>query len=321
MIPLPSFEVHAPESLDETLALVRRHAPNVAILAGGTDLVVAMKLGLVAPRHVVSLRNVRSLYGVSRAEDHLVIGAMTPLEEVAALRDAGALAEAAALVGGPHHRRAGTLGGNLCLDTRCQYIDQGVEWRRALGHCIKKDGLVCHVVPGGRNCVAAASNDTAAASIALECELEIIGPRGPRRIRAAEFWIADGARNVSLDEGEIVTALRVPMRSGRRSAYEKLRRRASLDFPLLSVAVRADFDGAAPSDLVVVLSALAAKPRIVPRTRELAATRSLADVADGIAKLARAACHPLPNVDDDVEWRKEMAPVLVKRALARLAAR
>lgn len=319
MMPLPTFDAHAPESLDEAVALLERYGPNVAVLAGGTDLLVAMKLGLQAPRHVVSLRKVKSLRGVSHDDGHVVIGAMTPLEEVAAVRDAGALAEAAALVGGPHHRHAGTLGGNLCLDTRCRFFDQSEGWRAALGHCIKKDGVVCHVVPGGRNCVAAASNDTAAAAIALEGELSLLGPRGPRTIAASDFWRADGVSNTSLEAGEIVTALRVPLRSGRRSAYEKLRHRGSIDFPLLSVAVRVDLEGDVIADLALVLSAVSPKPRVVTRAKEIAVGKRLADVALTVAHAARDACHPVANLDADVAWRREMAGVLAARALRRMA--
>jgi 4-hydroxybenzoyl-CoA reductase subunit beta len=320
MMPLPTFDAHAPESLDEAVALLERYGPNVAVLAGGTDLLVAMKLGLQTPRHVVSLRKVKSLQGISRDEHHLVIGAMTPLEEIANLRgEACALVEAAALVGGPHHRHAGTLGGNLCLDTRCRFFDQSEGWRAALGNCIKKDGVVCHVVPGGRSCVAAASNDTAAAAIALEGEISLIGPRGARKVAAVDFWRADGVRNTTLDAGEIVTALRVPRRLGRRSAYEKLRLRGSIDFPLLSVAVRVDLEGDVIADLSLVLSAVSPKPRVVARAKELAIGKRIADVIDAIATAAREACRPVANLDADVAWRREMAGVLAARALRRIA--
>ena len=322
MMPLPRFELHAPSSLDEAIAILRDHGPDALLLAGGTDLVVAMKLGLRAPRHVVSLRNVRGLRGVAREGDALVVGAMTPLEDVAALRaEAPALAEAAGSVGGPHHRRAGTLGGNLCLDTRCRFYDQSEAWRAALGHCIKKDGVVCHVVAGGRRCVAAASNDTAAAAVALACEVVVAGPRGARTIPAADFWVADGARNTALEEGEIVIALRVPLRASRRSAYEKLRRRAAIDFPLLSVAVRADVEGGVVRDFALVLSAVAPKPRVVVAAAKLALSRRLGEVAAPVAEAAREACNPLATLDADVGWRREMAAVLAARAVRRLAAR
>ena len=320
MMPLPRFEMHAPSSVDEALALLERHGDDAALLAGGTDLVVAMKLGLRAPRHLVSLRNVRTLRAIAREGDELVLGAMVPLDRIAELReDAPALAEAAAAVGGPHHRRMGTLGGNLCLDTRCRFYDQGEDWRAALGHCIKKDGVVCHVVRGGQRCVAAASNDTAAAAVALECEVVIAGARGLRQVRAADFWVADGVHNTVLEPGEMVLALRVPTRRNRRSAYEKLRRRAAIDFPLLSVAVRADVEHGVVRDFALVLSAVASKPRVVP-AREAALNRPLSEIAPDVSELARAACNPLATLDADPAWRREMAGVLAARALGRIQA-
>lgn len=324
MLPLPRFELHTPRTIEEAIALLVRHGPDARVLAGGTDLLPNMKQGLCAPRHLVSLSRVRELSGIVLEPDALHIGAMTPLERVAADPDvrarASALAEAAAAVGGPHHRRMGTLGGNLCLDTRCRFYNQTHFWRSALGFCIKKDGSKCHVVEGGKKCVAAASNDTAAAAIALEAVVLTFGPRGPRRIPAAELWVADGAANVALEESEIVLGLHVPLVDARRSAYEKLRRRGAIDFPLLSVAVRLDREGERVADLDVVVSALAARPRRIKKASALAIGKSPRELpADAIAEAARAECTPLPNVDGDTVWRRQMVAVLVRRALARAA--
>jgi 4-hydroxybenzoyl-CoA reductase subunit beta len=325
MLPLPSFELHTPRTIEEALTVLERHVPDARLIAGGTDVVPNMKLGLYGARHLVSLARVRELVGIRLEPDGLHLGAMTPLEVIARHPDvragALALAEAAAAVGGPHHRRMGTLGGNLCLDTRCRFYNQSHFWRAALGHCIKKDGSACHVVAGGKKCVAAASNDTAAAAIALDCVLVVAGPRGTRRIPAADFWTADGTANTVLTEGEIVLELRVPLVPSRRSAYEKLRRRSAIDFPLLSVAARVDTDGGAVTDLAIVVSALAARPRRIAKARALAVGVPLADLPlDAIAAAARAECNPLANVDADTEWRKEMVAVHVRRALVRALA-
>ena len=322
MLPLPPFEVHAPRTVAEVLGLLERFGPDAMLLAGGTDLLPNMKQGLRAPRQLVSLADVRDLAGVTLSADALHVGAMTTLDAVAAhpavLDHARGLAEAAAAVGGPHHRRMGTLGGNLCLDTRCRYYNQTYFWRSALGFCLKKDGTVCHVVSGGRKCVAAASNDTAAAAIALDAAIVVAGPKGTRTVAAADFWTADGVRNTTLEPGELVLALRVPRVAGRASAYEKLRRRGAIDFPLLSIAVRADVDAGRVRDLDVVVSALAARPRRIVKARDMAAGKALADVPQGaIGELARGECNPLPNVDADTAWRKQMVSVLVRRALGR----
>ena len=320
MLPLPPFALHSPATLADALALLARLGPDAALVAGGTDLVPNMKRGLLAPRHLVSLRSVADLAGITVDGATLRLGAMTTLETLAAtplaLAHAPALAQAAAAVGGPQHRAMGTLGGNLCLDTRCRYYNQTHFWRSALGFCLKKDGTACHVVEGGRRCVAAASNDTAAAAIALDATLEVVGPTGVRSVPAREFWVADGVANTALAAGEIVTALVVPVRDGRRSAYEKLRRRGAIDFPLLSVAVRADVDDGVVSALEVVVSALAARPRRVAAVAGLAVGRSVTELSvEAIGAAARKECVPLPNVDADTEWRRDMVPVLVGRAL------
>ena len=320
MLPLPPFALHSPATLADALALLARLGPDAALVAGGTDLVPNMKRGLLAPRHLVSLRSVADLAGITVDGATLRLGAMTTLETLAAtplaLAHAPALAQAAAAVGGPQHRAMGTLGGNLCLDTRCRYYNQTHFWRSALGFCLKKDGTACHVVEGGRRCVAAASNDTAAAAIALDATLEVVGPTGVRSVPAREFWVADGVANTALAAGEIVTALVVPVRDGRRSAYEKLRRRGAIDFPLLSVAVRADVDDGVVSALEVVVSALAARPRRVAAVAGLAVGRSVPELSvEAIGAAARKECVPLPNVDADTEWRRDMVPVLVGRAL------
>lgn len=322
MLPLPPFDMHQPRTVDEVLALLERFGPDAMLVAGGTDLLPNMKQGLRAPRQLVSLASVRDLSGVSLAADAVHIGAMTSLDAVAShaavIEHARGLAEAAAAVGGPHHRRMGTLGGNLCLDTRCRYYNQTYFWRSALGFCLKKDGTVCHVVSGGRKCVAAASNDTAAAAIATGASIVVAGPKGTRTVPASEFWTADGVRNTTLADGELVLALRVPRALGRTSSYEKLRRRGAIDFPLLSIAVRADLAAGRVEDLDIVVSALAARPRRVTKAAALAIGKAPADVpvAD-IAELARTECNPLPNVDVDTAWRKQMVAVLVRRALGR----
>ncbi|MBL8920701.1 MAG: FAD binding domain-containing protein [Myxococcaceae bacterium] len=321
MLPLPEFTVHTPASVDEAVALLAKLGPGAMLLAGGTDLLPNMKQGLHAPAHVVSLQRLGALRGVRREGDALVIGAMTTLDAVAgsaeAKTHAAALAEAAAVVGGPQHRRMGTLGGNLCLDTRCRYYNQTAFWRGALGYCLKKDGDTCHVVEGGRKCVAAASNDTAAAAIALEATVVLTGPAGIRRLPAADFFVADGARNTARREGELLTALEVPVRAGRVSVYEKLRRRGAIDFPLLSVAVRLDREDGSARALDVVISALAAKPRRLAAAQKLGAADLATLPIDTLADAALRECNPLPNIEGDVVWRKQMVRVLVKRALGR----
>jgi 4-hydroxybenzoyl-CoA reductase subunit beta len=327
MLPLPRFEHHAPSSLEEALRLLVELGPGARLVAGGTDLVPNMKHGLVEPEHLVSLRRVRELHGVRVAGGWLEIGATTALAEIAAhpaaRAHAPALAEAMGQVGGPHHRRMGTLGGNVCLDTRCVYYNQTYFWREALGFCLKKDGTACHVVASGRNCVAAASNDSAPCLMALGAEIVVAGLAGEHAVPADDFYTPDGIVNTVLGPGEIVTRVRVPIAAGRRSAFEKLRRRGSIDFPLLNAAARIDFEPAGDRIRAVdlVVSALAARPKRVSAAGRVAAGTAPSDgLWRDLAEAAHKQCKPLTNLDNDPNWRREMVRVLVRRALARAGA-
>ncbi len=326
MLRLPRFELRQPESLEAAVDALAV-APGAMLLAGGTDLLPNMKHELFTPPVLVSLGRVAELRGVRQAADGaLVIGAMTTLDELAAHElvraQAPALAQAASLVAGPQLRRRGTLGGNVLLDTRCQYYNQTYFWRQALGFCLKKDGTLCHVVAGGSRCVAAASADTAPALMTLGARLELLGPGGRREVALDDFFVADGVRNHRLGEGEILTAVRVPApAAGHRGAYGKLRERGSIDFPLLGVAVRVDCDAdERVVDADVVLTALAARPRRVSGAAELlrgVALRGAAwdAAARALAEAARRQCRALPNVPGDHDWRAAMVPVYVRRTL------
>lgn len=323
MLPLPIFAHHRPETLEEAAALLGALGPDARLIAGGTDLVPNMKHGLVEPEHVISLARVRELHGVTVSEEAVTVGAMTALCDVAAhpavRAHAPALAEAAGAVGGPHHRRMGTLGGNVCLDTRCVYYNQTYFWREALGFCLKKDGTVCHVVSSGKNCVAAASNDTAPVLMTLGARIALASAAGAREVLADDFYTTDGIANTVRRYDEIVSHVVVPRRPRRASAFEKLRRRGAIDFPLLNVAARVDTqpDGTVEAvDLVV--SALAARPRRVNAAARVAAGTAPSDaLAEALAQAAYKQCRPLENLDNDTDWRREMVLVLARRALRR----
>jgi len=332
MLRLPRFRLHRPGTVAEAVTLLAEAGDRAVVLAGGTDLLPNMKHELVTPEVVVALADVAGLTGITREPDgSLAIGAMTPLAAVAASAEvrqsAPALAQAASVVAGPQLRRMGTIGGNVLLDTRCQWFNQTYFWRSAVGFCLKKDGTVCHVVKGGSNCVAAASNDTAPALMTLDAVLNIAGPGGTRRTQIDAFWTADGRRNHRLAPGEILTGIRIPpQRPGHRGAYGKLRDRGAIDYPLLGVAVRLDVG---PSATVVaadvVVTVLAAAPRRITAAGDLLAGGGLQNggCAARFADVAEAAfrqCHPLDNVPGDAGYRREMVRVYVRRTLEAAAA-
>ncbi len=331
MLRLPKFELARPERIEDALALLAEHGERAQILAGGTDLVPNMKHELFTPDVVVSLARIPGLVGVRVERDGtLRIGAMTTLDALAhdpLVRErAPALAQAASLISGPQLRRMGTLGGNVMLDTRCQWYNQTHFWRSALGFCLKKDGTLCHVVAGGKKCVAAASNDTAPALMTLRAALVFRGQEGARTIAIDDLYKADGIYNKKT-KGEILTEVRIPATpAGHRGAYGKLRDRGSIDFPLLGVAVRLDLELAGENGRGAVecadVCAVALQARPV-RIQEVAeclrgtrpGTSAFAEAVEAVAEKAKKQCHPLENIPGDAEYRREMVPVYVRRTL------
>ncbi|MCB9647804.1 MAG: FAD binding domain-containing protein [Deltaproteobacteria bacterium] len=328
MLRLPQFEVAEPASVDEAVQILKAHEGRARPMAGGTDLMPNMKHEIVVPEVVVGLWRIPGLKGVRIEEGAMHIGALTTLDELAQHPDVQAylpaLAEAVGMVAGPQLRRMGTIGGNVCLDTRCVYINQTYFWRQALGFCLKKDGTVCHVVKGGRRCVAAASNDSAPVLTLLDTRLLVQSAAGIREVALADFYVANGAFNQAREPDDLVTEIVVPLPApGTLMAYTKLRTRAAIDFPELGVAVRAlpGPDGLL-TELDVCVTALAARPVRLAIEPELYQGRPLDEaVIEAVAQLAYKRCKPQTNIASDPAYRREMVPVFVRRALRRAVAR
>jgi len=327
MLRLHPYEYHRPRALDEALDLLSAHGDDAMPIAGGTDLVPNMKHKLFTPGHLVSLRRLPELLGVERRNGDVRIGAAESLASVADHPDvAGALpslARACGEISGPQLRRMGTIGGNLCLDTRCTYYNQTQFWREALGFCLKKDGDDCHVVKGGTRCVAAHSADGATALMTLDATLEIAGPDGRRRVAIENFFTSDGVWNRRMERDEILVAIRVPVPApDARFSFQKLRIRGAIDFPLMNLAAATRFDDAGRiTGLRMVLSGMGAYPRTIGKLEEAAMGNRLDDqVIEAIAHQAFRQSHPLSNIPVDTDWRREMVPVLVRRALVEMSA-
>ena len=329
MLRLPEFTYHRPARLEDALALLAEHGEAAMPIAGGTDLLPNMKHRLATPAHLVALRQLPELRGIEVVDGELRIGAAESLTTVSrhplVLEHAPSLARAAGLVAGPQLRNMGTIGGNLCLDTRCTYYNQTHFWRQALGFCLKKDGSVCHVTKVGKKCVAAHSADTPPVLMTLGAIADLASAEGERSIPVEEFFIADGVRNTVRRPGELVTRIRIPLRDPPlRASYQKLRQRNSIDFPLLTVAAAAEMEEG--DDVVrtlrIVVSALGARPRTLTGLERIATGQRLTrDVIEAVAQRAFQQCHPLANIIVDAEWRRAMVPVYVRRALEELSAR
>jgi 4-hydroxybenzoyl-CoA reductase subunit beta len=321
MLTLPVFEYVRTSSVDDVVRELAGHPGECLLVAGGTDAVPNLKHRLHEPSRLVSLAGIDELKAVREDAEGLHLGALVTLTALTRLpqllRDFPATARAASLVASPQIRNMGTLGGNLCLDTRCTYYNQTYFWREALGFCLKKDGVLCHVVPQGKRCVAAHSSDVAPTLIAYGAEVEIAGPNGRRRVSCDEFFVGDGIHNNILKPDELVTRVSLPAAArGQRGAYRKLRPRAAIDFPMLSIAVAARGSAAKIESLRVVVSALGAKPRVLGSLDPLASGRAASEETfAAVAAAAHKQCRPLINVAYDDDWRHAMVPVLVTRAL------
>ena len=328
MLRLRPFTLRRPQSLDEAVALLAEHGDRARVIAGGTDLLPNMKLAQNDPEVLVSLRDIAGIAGIERApvngHEEIVIGAATRLVDIAEspeIRAAlPALAYAAGRIAGPQIRNMGTLGGNLCLDTRCRYINQSELFRDALGGCLKSHGVECHVVPGGQGCVAALSTDTAPVLIALAAELDLVGPSGRRSLPVAQLYNTDGLAHTNLLPFEVIVAARVPVPlPGVLVAYRKWAMRKSIDFPLVSVAVRLEHDDKGLlSGGIVVVGVLGPRPRLL-KLEQLAGRPIDEALAQDLGELAFKRCKPLPNVPYDAAYRRERLRVEVKRAVRSLA--
>ena len=321
MLRLPPFEYHRPRTVEEALDLLDRYGESAMLVAGGTDLIPNMKHRLHEPGHLVSLRGVGSLRGTALEGDELVIGAGESLADVAGhptiRARLPALAAAAGQVAGPQLRSMGTLGGNLCLDTRCTYYNQTYFWRRALGFCLKKDGDTCHVTGVGRKCVAAHSADTPPVLWALGASVELVSAAGTRTVAVEDFFVADGIANTVRRPDEVLTRVRVPVPApGTRMAFRKVRQRASIDFPVLNLAaVLVAEPGGAVESLRLVVSGLGSRPREVTGIEDVVGRPLDPPAVAAVAERAHQQCRPLTNNIVDPEWRRAMVPVYVRRVL------
>lgn len=325
MLRLPTFTYLAPRTLAEAASLLSEHGSQAMVVAGGTDLYPNMKRRQMEPRVLIGVARIPELRGVQgSAREGFTIGAGTTLTAVAAhpelARAWPGLTTAAGVVSSPQLRNMGTIGGNVCVDTRCNYYNQTWEWRRAVGFCMKKDGAVCLVAPGSRRCWAVSSSDTAPMLCALGARARLVSTRGDRTVPVAELYRDDGIEYLARRPDEILAALVLPPADGWRSAYLKLRRRGAFDFPVLGVAVAARLEGDRVREATIVLGGVASRPREAPEAAAALAGERLDEaVITRVADLAAGPARPLDNTDFTHPYRKRMTRVFVRRALARIA--
>jgi 4-hydroxybenzoyl-CoA reductase subunit beta len=319
---LPSFEHLQASSLDEALGFLAEHGERARIIAGGTDLLVSMKQRLLVPEYLVNLKAVPELDYISQDDGGLRIGALTTLSSLIRSSAVGEhfpiLTQAARMVSAPPLQEMGTVGGNLCLNTRCLYYNQSRFWRQVRGPCYKTGGDRCHVVEGGKRCLATYQGDLAPALIALGATITLAKKGGERALPLVELYTGKGERPLALEAGEILTEVRVPASAaGAGGDYQKLRQRGAMDYPLVGVAAAVRRDG---SDVCawarVALTGVGTGPLVVQKAGDLLQGRRvdealMSQAADAAYELAR----PVNNVGSEATYRRKMVRVLTRRAL------
>jgi 4-hydroxybenzoyl-CoA reductase subunit beta len=326
MLRLPEFNYIQPRSLKQATKALADLGNDAMLVAGGTDVYPKMKRGQFTPRNLISLRALRELKGIRQSKEGLWIGAGESLTTVSHHRliakHLPALAHAAESVSTPQLRNMGTIGGNVLVDTRCNYYDQTHFWRQAVGFCMKKDGDICLVAPGSAKCLAIASSDTAPVLVSLGAEAVIVNQQGERRVKLEDLYRDDGIDYSTKAKDEVLKALFIPRESlARRNAYLKLRRRGSFDFPILGVAATMDIDERGDCRYAsLVLTAVASAPKVITEASALLQGKKVtAELIEAVADAAAKLAHPLDNADLDYWYRKKMAKVYTQRALAQVA--
>jgi 4-hydroxybenzoyl-CoA reductase subunit beta len=320
MMRLPNFQYRAPRTIEDAARWLAESPADTMLVAGGTDLLPNMKRRQQTPRTIVGLRGVDALRHIN-AGTEITIGAGVTLSAIMAdarIRAAcPGLWQAAAQIATPHLRNMGTIGGNLCLDTRCTYYDQNFEWRKSIDFCMKKDGKTCWVATSSPKCLAVSSTDLAPMLQALGARVRLVSAAGERTLEVADLYKNDGMYYLARRPDEILTDVTIPAQSGWRSAYWKLRRRGSFVVPVASAAVaaRVDPDGRI-AEARVVVGAVASRPLTSVEASALLSDKRLTDEAiSAAADAAFTIAKPMDNTDFELVWRKKMIRTLVTAAL------
>ncbi len=325
MMRLPKFDYRAPREIAEAVKIIADSGPVGQFVAGGTDLYPNMKRRQQMPKTVISVMRLAALNQIGGdGKSGVRIGASVTLTDICENpiinRDYPVVAYAARTISTPILRNMGTIGGNLLLDTRCNYYDQNYEWRKGINFCLKKDGDVCWVAPGSSKCWAVQSSDLVPVMVAIGAKFRLVSTIGDRMIDAAGFYNDDGIDYLKKRPDELLADIHLPPTDGWRASYQKLRRRGAFDFPVLGVAAYVHLDRAgAVDDAKIVLGGIAPSPLEVKEAGEALIGQPLDnDHIQVAAEAAYVKARPLDNTDFVMNWRKQMARQYTLRALKEL---
>ncbi len=321
---MPAFAVKRPTSLAEAAALLAS-TPGARLLAGGTGLVPNLRRGIERPAMLVDLGAVDALASMTFIDEGLSLGAGVTLSQIAAdariTQGYRAIAEAVRTVAGPSHRSVATVGGNLCLDTRCVFYNQSEWWRATNEYCLKRGGEVCHVAPQGRHCHAAFSGDLAPALLALRAEVELVASRGTRRMELSQLYRDDGAAHLTIAADEVLARVVVPApTAGLVSGYRKACVRGAIDFPLAGVACALSVRDGNLAELHVALTGTNSQPFVLAETDALLGRSVGADTLSSLAKLVQKQVSPMRTTATQSNYRRQVAAVLAQRLVRELSA-
>ncbi|HEY6858490.1 MAG TPA: 4-hydroxybenzoyl-CoA reductase subunit beta [Pseudolabrys sp.] len=319
---LTEFRLVQPGTVNEAIAAHLKQ-PGSRFIAGGTDLIVNMRRGITRPDLLVDLSGIDELTEVTANELGMVIGTGVTLATLTRNPEiAGryrALVQAAEAIAAPGHRAIGTVGGNLCLDTRCVYYNQSEWWRKANAYCLKNRGDVCHVAPQGQRCHAAFAGDLAPALLVFGAEIDIAGPQGQRRIPLSELYIEDGKAHLALADGELLVALHLPANPP-PSAYAKIRLRGAIDFPLAGVAVALAATGSNIRSLRIALTGTNSRPFLLAGTETFAGRSVDEKLLHELDRLVQKQVQPMRTTITSANYRRIAAAALARRLTATLFA-
>lgn len=325
MMRLPKFTYRVPKTVSDAVKMIEDAGLDAMFVAGGTDLYPNMKRRQQTPKTVISVTRLRELHQIQGdAITGMVIGSSVSLTELcdhpAINRDYGFVADAARLISTPILRNMGTIGGNLLLDTRCNYYDQNYEWRKGINFCMKKDGDICWVAPSSSKCWAVQSSDLAPVMVAIGAKVKLVSAAGERMLDAADLYKDDGIDYLHKRFGELLTEIHLPPRNGMRAVYKKLRRRGAFDFPVLGVAAALDVaDDGTVRNAKLILGGVAPAPIEVTEAQQaLIGERFDQERINAAAEACYLKARPLDNTDFVMGWRKQMARPFVQRALEEL---
>jgi 4-hydroxybenzoyl-CoA reductase subunit beta len=326
MLRLPKFRYLQPESVAEAVLMMADAGPDAMFVAGGTDLYPNMKRRQQVPKVVIGLGHLKQLRDLrGKPAEGMVLGPGLTLTEVTEdsriQSDYPAVAKAAELISTPLLRNMGSIGGNLLLDTRCNYYDQNYEWRKAIHFCMKKDGEICWVAPSSPRCWAVQSSDCAPVMVAIGAKVKLLSSSGERMLAAAELYNDDGMRHLNKRSDELLTEIHLPPVNGWRATYWKLRRRGSFDFPVLGVAtcVKLAGDGTVESARIILGGVGSYPVEVAAAEKAIAGKKLTQDTIHAAAAAAYPVAKPLDNTDFAMSWRKDMTRYYVAGTLAELA--